>query len=45
MQVPVQVVEGSIPDGLEGRLCWANKGNVNVVHYLYILDVELAVLN
>eukprot|EP00985_Skeletonema_marinoi_P004474 scaffold1955_cov122-Skeletonema_marinoi.AAC.2 len=24
---------------------WAKNGNVNVVHYLYILDAELAVLN
>eukprot|EP00574_Skeletonema_japonicum_P009811 CAMPEP_0201714974 /NCGR_PEP_ID=MMETSP0593-20130828/1239_1 /ASSEMBLY_ACC=CAM_ASM_000672 /TAXON_ID=267983 /ORGANISM="Skeletonema japonicum, Strain CCMP2506" /LENGTH=110 /DNA_ID=CAMNT_0048204315 /DNA_START=3 /DNA_END=335 /DNA_ORIENTATION=+ len=24
---------------------WAKKGNVNVVHYLYILEAELAVLN
>jgi hypothetical protein len=24
---------------------WAKHGNVNVVHYLYILDAELAVLN
>ena len=24
---------------------WAKKGNVNVVHYLHILEAELAVLN
>ena len=24
---------------------WAKKGNVNVVHYLYILEAEFAVLN